>query len=138
MKLKTNTENGETLITQRNTPEGIVIEPSYVSYLRTQGYNIREITEKHTVPSTSGEHAYLLFKLQTYVFPKNSALLDIADESQQVELWVCSCPQFRFRETVDVSNGVDVTPDQCGVCKHVEKIDKTVRAEHDDNQDTLV
>lgn len=138
MNLKTETSNGETLIETANRPDGIVLEPSYITYLRNQGYNIREINEKHTVPSSDGESAYLVYNISTYLFPKNSALLDVADKSQQIDLWVCSCPQFRFRETVDVSNGVDVTPDQCGTCKHIEACDKSVKAANDENQDTLL
>jgi hypothetical protein len=138
MNLKTETNNGETLITTANRPDGVVLEPSYITYLRNQGYNIRDITARMSVPSSDGEHAYLLYKIKTYVFPKNSSLLDIADESQQIEMWVCSCPQFRFRETVDVSNGIDVTPDQCGHCKHIRSVDKVARAENDDQQETLL
>jgi len=138
MHLKTKTDNGETLIETTNRPDGVVLEPSYVTYLRNHGYNIREVKEKHTVTSSSGEEAYLLFKISTYLFPKGSALLDIADESQQIELWVCSCPQYRFRETVDVSEGVDVSPNQCGTCKHIHSVDKVARAANDDKQDTLL
>jgi hypothetical protein len=138
MNLKTKTDNGETLITTANRPDGVVLEPSYITYLRNQGYNIRDITARMSVPSSDGENAYLLYKIKTYVFPKQSSLLDIADESQQIEMWVCSCPQFRFRETVDVSNGIDVTPDQCGHCKHIRSVDKVARAENDDQQETLL
>jgi len=138
MKLKQQTSNGETLIETANRPDGIVLEPSYITYLRNHGYNIKEVLEKHTVPSSSGEDAYLIYKIQTYIFPKNSALLDVADESQQIEMWVCSCPQFRFRETVDVSEGIDVSPDQCGTCKHIHQVDKVARAENDEQQDTLL
>jgi len=138
MKLKQQTSNGETLIETANRPDGMVVEPSYVTYLRNHGYNIREVKEKHTVQSSSGESAYLVYKISTYLFPKNSALLDIADESQQIEMWVCSCPQFRFRETVDISEAVDVSPDQCGTCKHCEQVDKSLKAANDEAQDTLL
>jgi len=138
MHLKTKTETGDILIETKNRPDGIVLEPSYVTHLRTQGYNIRNVKERHTVPSSSGEHAYLLFKLETYQFPKNSALLDVADESQQIELWVCSCPQFTFRERAEISAGVEITPDQSGHCKHCEEVDKSLKAANDEQQDTLL
>jgi len=138
MNLKTETENGETLLTTRNAPSGIVVEPSYITYLRNQGYTIEDVIEKHSVPSSDGESSYLVYLIQTYLFPKNSALLDVADESQQIELWVCSCPQFTFRERAEVSAGVEITPDQCGTCKHCEQVDKSLKAANDDQQETLL
>jgi hypothetical protein len=137
MKLKTETENGETLVEIRNTPEGVIMQPSYVGYLKSSGYQIREINDTHTVQSSSGDCSYLVWNIGTYPFPANSSLLDVADENQQIDLWVCSCPQWRFRESVDVTTGVEITPDQCGTCKHIEQCDKTVRAREDDSQETL-
>jgi len=137
--LKMETENGEELVTRKTTLDGIVCEPSYVSFLRSQGYAIEEVLETHTVHSNSEDCSYVIHKIQTYAFPKGSALLDVANEDQQIEMYVCSCPGYRFHKTVDVSNGPDVTPDQCGECTHIKQVMPAHRkAMQDDNQDTLL
>ena len=138
MNLTTKTDSGHELLTQRTTAEGIILEPSYISFLRQEGYLIEDI-EAHTVPSEGSEGAYLVFKIQTYPFPQNSPLLDVGEENQQISVWVCSCPGFRFHKSVDVSNGVDVTPDQCEECKHIKQcLPKSQKAQQDDNQGTLL
>jgi len=136
MKLKMETSNGKTLINSTNTPEGVVLEPQYLGFLRSSGYQIEDIEERHTVASSDGEHAHLVYKVGTYPHPQDSPLLDVGDPEQQITTWVCSCPDFRFDKSADVRDAT-VSPDDSGACKHVQETSKVQRAQNDDSQATL-
>jgi len=132
MKLKMQTSNDKTLINTENTQEGVVLEPQYLGFIRSQGYKIRNIQERHTVESSDGEHAYLVFKIATYQYPQGSGLLDVGDPEQQVSTFVCSCPDFRFNQSADIRDA-NTSPDDSGACRHIKSVSKVQRAK-DDNQ----
>jgi len=136
MKLKMATDNDKTLINTELTNEGVVLEPQYLGFLRSQGYGLQSVEERHTVPSSDGEHTHLVFKVGTYQYPNGSSLLDVADPEQQVETYVCSCPDFRFNQSADVRDAT-VSPDDSGVCRHIKQVSKVVKAKEDDSQATL-
>jgi len=136
MKLKMETKSGDTLINTEITNEGVILEPQYLGFMRSQGYSLRSIEERHTVESSDGEHAHLVFKVGSYQYPKGSSLLDVADPEQQVSTWVCSCADFRFNKSADVRDAT-VSPDDSGVCKHIRQTSKVERARQDDSQATL-
>jgi len=136
MKLKMETSNDKTLINTENTQEGVILEPQYLGYCRSQGYSLRNVQERHTVASSDGEHAYLVCKIGTYEYPQGSELLDVGDPEQQIETWVCSCADFRFNKSADVRDAT-VSPDDSGVCKHIRQTSKVERARQDESQATL-
>jgi len=136
MKLKMETSNDKTLINTELTNEGVILEPQYLGYCRSQGYQIDEIKERHTVPSSDGEHAHLVYKIGSYQYPKGSSLLDVADPEQQIEVWVCSCADFRFNQSADVRDAT-VSPDDSGTCRHILEVSRVEKARRDESQATL-
>jgi len=136
MKLKMQTSNDKTLINTENTQEGVILEPQYLGFLRSQGYVLQSVEKRHTVPSSDGEHAHLVYKTGSYQYPKGSSLLDVADPEQQIKTWVCSCADFRFNKSADVRDAT-VSPDDSGVCRHIKQVSKVVKAREDESQATL-
>jgi len=136
-KLKTETDDGTTLIEIRNSPDGVIMQPSYVGYLKSQGYQIRDIKEVHTVESSSRDIAHLVMHVATYPFPRGSPLLDVGDENQQISVWVCSCESFRYHESADIAEDISITPDDCGRCRHIQDCSMVQRAQEDDKQTRL-
>jgi len=136
MKLKMQTGNNKTLIESTITAEGVVLEPQYLSFIRSQGFQVEGIEERHTVASSDGEHSHLVYKVGTYPHPQDSPLLDVGDPEQQIEVWCCSCPDFRFDKSADVRTAT-TSPDDSGACKHVQEVSKVQRAQNDDSQATL-
>lgn len=113
----------------------LTLEIPWVEYLRSQGYTIREYQDIRVVESNSRDAGHVVAKIATYRYPKNSALLDIAADSHQIELYVCSCEDFTYNKSVDVSEK-DVMPDMCSSCRHIKQEFREERAE-DDTQETL-
>lgn len=117
------------------TPDGILVEPSYVGFLRSQGYNIDDVSDVHVVPSESRDVAHLVMKVTTTDKPPGHPDSDIvADET---EISVCSCENFQYSQSVDVSMKT-LAEGNLGTCKHIRACFKTERAKADDNQHTLV
>ena len=112
----------------------IIAEPGYVGFLRSNGYTIESVEEIHTVASRSSEGSHIVVKITTYDKPKNHPELDIATDD--ISMWVCDCWAWR-NSSADVSES-GVSPVDCGSCPHVETVDKTIRAQNDDSQDTLL
>lgn len=115
-----------------NQNEEVVIEPSYLGFMRAQGFQIEAIKEMHSVPSESGEGMHLLLKVKTYRYPKYHPQLDVASDS--IDVWVCDCWSYR-NSTNDIADG-EYPPD--GDCKHIQAVDKVERAKADQAQDTLL
>jgi len=134
MKLKMETSNGKTLIESKLTNDGkVILEPQYLGFIRSHGYALRRIHERHTVASSDGEHAHLVYRIGTYSHPRGSQLLDVSDPEQQVSTWVCSCADFRFTQSADVQEAM-VSPDDSGACKHVQEVSKVQKAKADNQQ----
>lgn len=110
----------------------LVMEPGYINYLRSQGYLIDSVQEIHTADSSRDDMAHLVVKIGTFEYPKDHPALDYAEHS--VSLWVCDCEDFRYRQSVDLS---EASPGECGACKHIKEVDKVQRALNDEDQSTL-
>ena len=113
----------------------LTIKIPWVEYLRNQGYTLRAYEEIRVVESNSRDGCHVVAKIATYRYPKNSALLDIADETHQCDIYVCSCEDFTYNKSVDISEP-DILPDQCSSCKHIKREFRETRAE-DESQETL-
>jgi hypothetical protein len=121
----------ETSITQDGR---VVLEPAYCAYLREQGYTIDDVIEAHSVPSNSREKSHVVVQIQTYNYPRNHPELDVVED--QTEIWVCSCEDFQYNKSADVSESL-VSPSQCGTCKHISSVSKVEKAKSDDKQRSL-
>ena len=119
----------------KQTDEGVVVEPKFVGLLRSQGYQIEDIDVK-VIASDSRDVAHMVYQIDTYAFPKDSLMLDVANPEHQVRTHACTCEDFVYNHTPKLSDPA-VTPDDVGTCKHIEKAYKSVRAANDDNQETL-
>ena len=125
------------LLSDYTTQDGqIVVEIPWLEFLRSQGYRIREIKELHTVHSESREGSHIVVKIETYRYPQNHDLLDVANENHQISVWACSCEDFSYNKSVDVSKP-DISPDMAQACKHIQACSKVERAKSDDRQATL-
>ena len=129
MKLNTDQINVEA------TPDGVMIQPSYVSFLLSQGYNIDGVSDVQIVPSESRDVAHVVMKVTTTDKPPGHPDSDIVADT--TEIAVCSCENFSFEQGVDVSMKT-LAEGKLGRCKHIRACFKTERAKADDNQHTLV
>ena len=111
------------------TPHGaLVIEPEYLDYLRTNDYSVLELLEAHAVPSNSRELMHVVTKIETYEKPESDSDLDIVADT--VQIWVCSCEDFQYNQSADVSESM-AKPSQCGQCKHIRAVSKVEKAKAD-------
>jgi len=97
--------------------------------LEDRGYPV-DVLETHIVPSSDGEKAYTVKKLQTTAVPLERA--DAVED--ETTTWVCSCDDYRFRRAVDAADKTvgDTTP-----CKHITQVARAEQAEADDQQAAL-
>ena len=119
----------------RTTVDGqLVIEPEWVDYLRSQGYKVESINEAHSVDSGSRDVSHLVVNITTFDKPKDSPSLDVV--ADEVDLWVCSCEDWQYNQSADVSEDM-VKPSDSGRCKHILSVDRVERAKNDENQAEL-
>jgi len=97
--------------------------------LEDRGYPV-DVLETHIVPSSDGEKAYTVKKLQTTAVPLARA--DAVED--ETTTWICSCDDYRFRRAVDAADKTvgDTTP-----CKHIKQVARAEQAEADDQQAAL-
>jgi len=117
------------------TPEGIVVEPSYVGFLRSQGYNIDDVSDVRIVPSSSRDIAHVVMQIETTDKPPGHPESDIV--ADKTEIICCSCENFQYEQGVDVSKR-PIAEGTMGRCKHIRQEFKTEKAMADKDQDTLV
>jgi len=123
-------------LTREQTAEGLVLEPSYLGFLRSQGYTIREYVREFTVSSESRDASHLVMQVDTYLYPKDDPLLDIANPEHQCTIWVCGCWDFRKNKSADVRMR-ETLPTDTQACKHIREISKVQKAKADENQQQL-
>jgi len=111
----------------------LIFEPGYAAYLRSMGYKIRDITDIDTVQSKSNpDKKYLVAKIETFNKEQDHPDLDyVADKTT---VYTCSCWDWRSNHSADLE---EENPSKCGDCKHLREKYKTVRADADENQETL-
>jgi hypothetical protein len=126
--------NADNLKTWVNKDGEVIVEPSYVKYLRENGYNIEAIGALHSVPSKSSDGAHIVQEIQTYQYPRNHPKLDVAQHS--TEIWVCDCWDYRSNQSVDVAE-TPLAEGSLGSCKHIRAVSKIANAKADDQQETL-
>ena len=117
------------------TDEGFVFEPGYAGYLRSMGYNVEDIADIDTIQSEDPEKPdtkYLVARIKTYDKPMDHPDMDLV--ADQIFLPVCTCWGWRKHESADLD---EQAPSESGVCKHLKKAYREVRAENDDAQHTL-
>lgn len=107
----------------------ILMEPSYIGYLRENGYTIEGVVNPMMV-YTNSETAHLVVQIETYQYPRDDDRLDVAED--RITIPVCDCWSFRSNSN-DVQE--DVPPG--GDCKHIREAYKTEKAKADDNQQEL-
>jgi len=97
--------------------------------LEDRGYPV-DVLETHIVPSSDGEKAYTVKKLQTTAVPLARA--DAVED--ETTTWICSCDDYRFRRAVDAADKPvgDTTP-----CKHITQVARAEQAKADEQQVTL-
>jgi len=120
----------------KDTSEGnaITVEPSFVGYLRSQGYPVNGVSDMQVIPSESDtDKAYVVCKVKTLLFPKGHPELDLVEH--QIEIAVCSCWAFRS-DSPEISEDT-VTPAEVPTCKHLRSAYKEVDAREDDQQQTI-
>jgi hypothetical protein len=114
-ELRTHADDGTELIATA-AGYGMLIEPTYVEHLREYGYRITEVHEVHAVESSRG-----------------GAHLVVHVTVDDTPLWVCSCEGFRYNASADVSDR-DVSPADCGECRHIEQAHPKHERASDDNR----
>jgi hypothetical protein len=123
--------DNDNLITRVNENGELVQEPSYIEYLRNNGYTIEAIQETRIIQSESDrEKAYMVVKIETYLYPSDHEKLDVAQH--RTELVVCSCWAWRSN-----SNDVAEGEKPGGSCKHCDSAFKVERAKNDNQQREL-
>jgi hypothetical protein len=121
-------------ITREMTKDGrLVYEPGFAAYLRNNGYAIDDIHSVDTVQSRSEEgKKYLVAKIDTYELPRNHDDLDVVADT--ITIPTCTCWPWRNKSP----NLEDGYRPQRLTCPHLEMVYKELRAENDENQDTLL
>ena len=112
----------------------LIIEPEYLGFLRSNGYNIEGINKVHTVESNSRDTAHMVLSFNSYEYPVDHPELDF--EAHKTTLWACSCEDFRYNKSVDVSKD-GIKPTEAKACRHIKECSKVERAKEDENQSTL-
>ena len=117
------------------TPDGVMMQPSYVGFLRSQGYNIDDVSDVHVVPSESRDVAHVVMRVTTTDKPPGHPDSDIV--ADKTEIAVCSCENFSFEQGIDVSKKT-LSEGNLGTCKHITSAYREERAKADKSQNTLV
>ena len=117
------------------TPDGVMIQPSYVGFLRSQGYNIDDVSDVRVVPSSSRDVAHVVMKVTTTDKPPGHPDSDIV--ADKLELLVCSCESYTYNEGVDVSKQT-LAEGNIRRCKHLISAFREERAKADESQERLV
>jgi hypothetical protein len=128
-----NLEHDTTNITVSESGE-VVVEPDILEFWRGQGYTIESVSDVKAIPSSSRDIAHIVCKVETYAYPQGHDNLDIVEDQTVIEC--CSCEDFKYNRAVDVSETY-LKDGNMGVCRHLKKAYREVRAENDDAQDTL-
>lgn len=129
-KTELNAENLEIGLTQEGTP---TILPKPIYYLQQNGYQIESINEVHTVHRDSSDTGHVVFKIETYEYPKNDPRLDVA--AHRVQIHTCDCWSYLTDHWPDLRE--DNKPSQAGACVHIQEVSKVEKAKSDENQETL-
>ena len=121
-------------VTIEATTEGVIIEPTYIGYLRSQGYNIDEIKDVQTVDSDSRDVTHVVMKVVTTDKPQGHPELDVV--ADKTEIAVCSCENFQYSQSVDVSKKT-LAEGSMGSCKHLQQSYREQKARADPNQQAI-
>jgi hypothetical protein len=107
----------------------IEIESEIHGWMQDNGYPVDLTNRAYTVISESGS-GYLVYEVETLAKP-----IDRADSVvDSMTVWLCTCADMRFRRVPDFSEG---SPKDISQCKHCIAARKELRAENDENQQTL-
>ena len=117
------------------TPDGIMVQPAYISFLLSQGYNIDAVSDVQIVPSESRDVAHVVMRVTTTDKPPGHPDSDIVADT--TEIAVCSCENFQYSQSVDVSMKT-LADGNLGTCKHITSAYREERAKADKSQNTLV
>jgi hypothetical protein len=102
-------------------------------YLVEMGYNITTV-ETHTVVNQKPEKensGHIVQKIQTTKVPFEQS--DIIED--RIFIYTCTCGAYRYHDGVPDLDEHSLT--EWSPCKHVERIDPTLKAKQDDDQETL-
>jgi len=111
----------------------VIVEPGYLAYLRSHGYRIVDVDKVRFIASSSRDITHICCIVTTHEYPWGHEKLDVA--AHKVELPVCSCEDFQYNKSVDVSDTLLAT-EKPTHCKHLSNSYRELNAE-DDSQETL-
>jgi hypothetical protein len=109
------------------------IELDVWSYWYENGYPVESIVEAHSVVNQKPDAentGHIVVKVETLSKPLNRA--DVVDDT--VNVLCCDCRDYQFNKGVDLEQE-SVT--DWGHCKHIASVSKHIKAQNDENQDTL-
>jgi hypothetical protein len=109
------------------------IELEVWNYWAEHGYPVESIIEAYSAVHSKVDDkdtAHVVLKVETLSKPLDKA--DVAVD--QTEIYCCDCKGYQYHYSVDLEDSSVVEWDSC---PHIEAIDKTVKAQADDQQDTL-
>lgn len=109
------------------------IEFDVWSYWYSCGYPVDDIVDAYCAVHTKQDDedsSHIILKVQTLSKP-----LDRADViSDSTTLWTCDCKAYAYHEKVDLEE----TPiTEWGYCKHIESVEPSIKAQGDENQESL-
>jgi len=87
----------------------------------------------HVVKSESEDRSYLVGEVTALNVPFTEA--DVAED--RVRLYLCGCDDHWYNQSDSIENP-QRNLSQVGECKHIRSAFKSVKAEADENQDTLL
>jgi len=122
--------DAENLNIRVNESEEVVVEPSYLEYLREHGFVIESVDDARTVASSSGETDHIIYEVTTYTRPRDHPELDYA--ADEITIRVCDCWSYRTN-----ANDVEETIRPGGSCKHITNEFMAEKAKNDKSQQTL-
>jgi len=122
----------DNLDVETNEAGEVLIEPSFVGYLREHGYPIDSVKNAVTVQRKDSDTAHMVYQIETLSKPTSHPESDIVND--QITLSCCDCWNFR-NSTPDVGDGETLETQPS--CPHVRKAYKELSAMQDDQQDTL-
>jgi hypothetical protein len=109
------------------------IELDVWSYWYENGYPVESIVEAHSAVNQKPDAentGHIVVLVETLSKPLNRA--DVAVD--QAEVWACDCKGYAYHYSVDLEQH-SVT--EWGICPHIEAVNKGLRAQNDENQETL-
>jgi len=109
----------------------ITVDCEAKARLVENGYPVDEL-EAWTAKSHDSEEGHFVVKYESLKKPLAKA--DAVED--KCFAYLCTCSDFLFRRLENLEDA-GVNPVSVSPCKHIKSVDKTLRAKHDEEQETL-